>query len=61
MQLSIGLYLFVQVFDHFWADKREDELAGGSAAAIQPLRGWLIAKLALYVIITIAMVIKPFL
>jgi uncharacterized membrane protein len=59
MQLSIGLYVFVQAVDHFWADKREEELAGGSARAIAPLRGWLIVKLAIYIGIAIAMVLKP--
>jgi hypothetical protein len=59
MQISIGLYLFVQVFDHFWADKREEQLANGSVSLIQPLRAWLITKLVIYCGIAVVMVFKP--
>jgi hypothetical protein len=59
MQISIGLYLFVQVFDHFWADKREEQLANGLFSAVQPLRIWLIAKLVIYCGIAAVMVLKP--
>ena len=59
MQISIGLYLFVQIFDHFWADKREEQLADGLLSAIQPLRIWLIAKLVIYCGIAVVMVLKP--
>ena len=26
MQISIGLFIAIQLFDHFWADTREDQL-----------------------------------
>jgi uncharacterized membrane protein len=59
MQISIGLFVFVQVFDHFWADKREEQLAGGSLLAVSPLRAWLVVKLFIYAGTTIIMVLKP--
>lgn len=60
MQLSIATYVLIQAFDHFWADKREDELATSTASAIQPLRTWLILKVSLYIAIAAAMVFKPY-
>ncbi len=61
MQISIAIYLFVQAFDHFWADKREEDLANGFSAALQSLRLWLILKTLIYIVISFAMVLKPIL
>ena len=59
MQMSIAVYLLVQVFDHFWADKREEELANGSSTAVRSLHMWLVMKIALYLAISLVMVLKP--
>ncbi len=59
MQFSIALFLVIQLFDHFWADRREDELEHNPDAPTSALKLWLIIKLGLYVLITLLMLIKP--
>ena len=58
MQLSIALFLAVQLFDHFWADRREKEIEQNSQVSIKALKIWMILKLGLYASITILMVLK---
>ena len=42
MQVSIALFVFIQVFDHFWADKTEDKLTLNPEAFHKNLKIWLI-------------------
>ena len=35
MQLSIALFLAVQLFDHFWADRRKKEIEQNSQVSIK--------------------------
>lgn len=59
MQVSIALFVVIQLFDHFWADRREDELERNPATSTSALKRWLIIKLGLYVLITLLMLLKP--
>jgi choline-glycine betaine transporter len=59
MQLSILLFVAIQLFDHFWADRRENELERNSQASDSALKVWLISKLGLYVLVAVLMVLKP--
>ena len=59
MQLSIALFVAIQLFDHFWADRREDELEHNPDVSTSALKRWLIIKLGLYVLITLLMLLKP--
>ena len=58
MRVSLGLFVFTQIFDHFWADKREEEFGSGSDAAARSLIGWLFTKIAIYLAISLLMVLK---
>lgn len=58
MQVSIAIFVAVQVFDHFWADRREEELENNPEVSTLALRIWLMTKLGLYILITILMVSK---
>ncbi len=58
MQLSIALFVLVQMIDHFWADPREDELEKNAHPSTRTLTLWLILKLAIYGLITLLMVAK---
>lgn len=58
MQISIALFIAVQLFDHFWADAKEDDIAKGIDKSFHLLKMWLIIKLGLYALITLLMVIK---
>lgn len=59
MQWSIAIFVAVQIFDHFWADRREEELERNPQAPTVALKGWLILKLGLYALITVLMVARP--
>ncbi len=59
MQLAIALFIAVQIFDHFWADRREDEMEHNPDAPTKSLKIWLIIKLAIYTLITLLMMVKP--
>lgn len=59
MQFAIALFVAIQLFDHFWADRREEELEHNPQTSTSVLKSWLIAKLGLYVFITMLMVLKP--
>lgn len=68
MWISIGLFLAIQLFDHFWADRHEaaleqDEhpktILSSEAPSDRALAIWLIAKLPLYVLILVLMTLKP--
>ena len=59
MQLAIALFIAIQIFDHFWADRREDEMENNPDAPVKSLKIWLIVKLAIYTLITLLMVVKP--
>lgn len=59
MQVAIGLFVAIQLFDHFWADRREEELEQDPDVSVAALKIWLIVKLGLYSFITLLMVLKP--
>lgn len=59
MQFSIAAFAIVQIFDHFWADRREDEIEHNPETSTAPLKIWLITKLVVYFVIAILMVIEP--
>jgi len=58
IQISLGLFIGIQIFDHFWADKREEELENSNTSALNELKVWLIVKILLYLFITFLMVVK---
>lgn len=58
IQLSLGLFIGIQLFDHFWADKREEELENNNNASLNALKIWLVVKILLYLFIAFLMVIK---
>jgi len=58
IQTSLSLFIFIQFFDHFWADNREDELEKGHTSSLNELKVWLVVKILLYLIITFLMVGK---
>lgn len=41
MQLALVLFVAIQLFDHFWADRREQALEQNPQAALLPLKRWL--------------------
>jgi len=57
MQISIGLFIAIQLFDHFWADTREDQLEKFPDYS-RVLKTWLIMKIGLYPFIVILMILK---
>jgi hypothetical protein len=59
MQVSLGLFIAIQLFDHFWADTREDQLEKFPNNSVTALKIWLIAKLGLYGFIVALMILKP--
>ena len=59
MKISIGIFIIIQIFDHFWADKREEEIEQSIDQSVFKLRAWLILKLGLYIAITVLMILKP--
>jgi uncharacterized membrane protein len=59
MQASLGLFIAIQLFDHFWADAREDRLENSLDSSTTALKTWLIIKLGLYTIIVVLMILKP--
>jgi len=58
IQISLGLFISIQLFDHFWADKREDELEKGHTSSLNELKVWLVVKILLYLVIAFLMVEK---
>jgi len=58
IQISLGLFISIQIFDHFWADKREEELEKSNIASLNELKIWLVAKILLYLFITFLMITK---
>ena len=59
MQISIGIFIALQIFDHFWADKQEEALEKNPEVSVKKLKIWLIIKLGLYIFITFLMLVKP--
>jgi len=59
IQVSLGLFIVIQIFDHFWADVQEEKLEQNSDASSKKLQIWLVVKLGLYAFITILMILKP--
>jgi len=59
IQISLGLFIVIQIFDHFWADVQEEKLEQNSDASSKKLQIWLVVKLGLYAFITILMILKP--
>ena len=59
MRISIGMFIALQIFDHFWADKQEEVLESNPKVSVKKLRTWLFTKLGLYIIITFLMIEKP--
>jgi uncharacterized membrane protein len=59
MQFSLVLFVIIQLFDHFWADKREEALENDSKSNANVLKVWLIVKLGLYTLITSLMILQP--
>ena len=59
MKISIGIFIALQIFDHFWADKQEEALENNPDISVQKLKIWLLIKLGLYIIITFLMLVKP--
>jgi len=59
MQVSIGLFIAIQLFDNFWADTREDQLEQFPNTSVTALKIWLIIKLGLYSFIVVLMILKP--
>jgi len=58
IQISLGLFIVIQLFDHFWADKKEEELGKGHTSSLKELKIWLIIKILLYLVVTFLMVGK---
>jgi len=58
IQLSLGLFMVIQLFDHFWADKKEEELENNNTSSLNKLKIWLIVKILLYLFIVFLMVAK---
>jgi len=59
MQVSIGIFIGLQLFDHFWADAKEEALETNPELSVSKLKFWLLIKLGLYSIITLLMILKP--
>jgi len=58
IQISLSLFISIQLFDHFWADKREEELENSNTSSLNELKIWLVVKILLYLVITFLMVGK---
>jgi uncharacterized membrane protein len=58
MQVSIAMFVLIQIFDHFWADRREEELEHNPETSTSSLKVWLIIKPGLYFLITMLMLLK---
>ncbi len=58
MKISIFLFLAIQVFDHFWADKMEEKLETDLNLSGNKLKLWLVIKILLYILLTSLMVLK---
>jgi uncharacterized iron-regulated membrane protein len=58
MQIAVAIFVALQIFDHFWADRREEELEQNPETSTSSLKIWLIIKLGLYFLITLLMVLK---
>ena len=58
MRFSIGLFLFIQFFDHFWADKQEEKNEQ-RITKFSYLNIWLILKVLFSLIIMLLMYLKP--
>jgi len=58
IQISLGLFIGIQLFDHFWADKREEELENSNSSSLNELKIWLVVKILLYLFITFLMITK---
>jgi len=58
IQISLGLFIVIQLFDHFWADTREEELEKNINSSLKELKVWVIVKIMLYLFITFLMVVK---
>lgn len=59
MRVSIGLFIAIQLFDHFWADTYEEQLEKFPDHPVTALKIWLIIKLGLYSFIVVLMILKP--
>lgn len=59
MQVSLGLFIAIQLFDHFWADAHEDQLEKFPNNSVRALKIWLVVKLGLYGFIVALMILKP--
>lgn len=59
MKISIGIFIALQIFDHFWADKQEEALEKNAEVSVKKLKVWLLVKLGLYIFITFLMLVKP--
>jgi len=53
-----SLFIVIQLFEHFWADKKEEELEKGHTSSLKELKIWLIIKILLYLVVTFLMVGK---
>jgi len=58
MKVSIFLFLFIQIFDHFWADKIESKLESNPDESGDRLKMWLIIKIFLYFLVAALMIVK---
>lgn len=58
VQISMTMFVLIQLFDHFWADRRENDIETNPARSTVTLKIWLYTKIALYGVITILMVTK---
>jgi quinol-cytochrome oxidoreductase complex cytochrome b subunit len=58
LQVSLGLFVAIQIFDHFWADIQEEKLEQEPENNTSRLKIWFLVKLGLYSLITILMIVK---
>ena len=56
--ISIVLFLAIQLFDHFWADRQEEKLENKEDITQNHLKFWLWIKILAYLSITLLMVLK---
>ncbi|TVZ37841.1 hypothetical protein P886_2187 [Alteromonadaceae bacterium 2753L.S.0a.02] len=59
LQISVFLFLAVQLIDHFWADDQEQKLESGALASAAKLKLWLISKATIYCLLAVLMMVKP--
>jgi hypothetical protein len=59
MQFSLAVFIMIQLFDHFWADKHEEALENNPKQTASALKIWLIVKLLLYAFIALLMLWQP--